>query len=84
MDDADQKVLREAIERVGALHQFISEIIPDDETDLVADLATEFPDLEFVPSEHEIFAPAEAFILPDGRTAIDEATWGHIKRRLSR
>jgi hypothetical protein len=84
VDDADQEALREAIERVGELHQLVSEIIPDDDTDLVADLATDFPDLEFVPIEHEIFAPAEAFILPDGRTAIDEATWGHLKRRLSR
>lgn len=75
VDDPTQEELRNSIQELDQ----IGEIVAAFETEAGFGL----PAFEFVSSQHEILTPG-SFVLPSGRTAVEDKSWGQIKRRLSR
>jgi len=75
VDDPTQEELRNSIQALDQIGEIVAEF------EIQAGLGP--PAFEFVSSQHEILTPG-SFVLPSGRTAVEDKSWGRIKRRLSR
>ena len=76
LDDQDREELQNTLDELDQLPAQVEMELED--------LVAEIRELKFTRSALEILAPSEAFVLPSGRTAVEEASWGQLKNRRFR